>query len=102
MQATPKRPLDTATVSAIDALDRHWAMVDAAREKIGLVTVLERPEGGITIPEYAERYGVPKTTAAQQLNRMVDEGVMLRFAVKMPNARGHLVGIAVFAPCQNQ
>jgi hypothetical protein len=58
-----KRPSPVITESEL------WAAVDSARAAVSAST--ERPPNGFTLSDYAARYGIPDTTAKDQLKRLL-------------------------------
>lgn len=53
---------------------KAWGAVEQARAAVGLLT--SKPVAGITVAQYAAQYGLPQSTASEQLRRMVREGMM--------------------------
>lgn len=100
MRTKPSTKLASPTLSAIDALDAHWAAFDAVRAKNELDTLAERPPGGMTAAEYMERYNLrTEAEAYRQIRKMESAGDVKRVFCCLPDKRGHLSRIAVFVPC---
>ena len=51
-----------------------WEKLDAAKREI----VPERPPGSFTVQDYRTRYGVPRATAQDQLQKLCDSGKVER------------------------
>ena len=62
------------------SVKRHWDHINAARKTLRLSDD-EIPSHAITIDQYAERYKIPRKTAAGQLCVLTERGV-LRSGVK--------------------
>lgn len=92
------RRLAAAALTASADLDAMWAEVDLARQELSGRVVARRPAGGITIAEYMERYSLCRNTAAHQLARMVDAGIMDQHIVMLPDSRARAVRTIVFVP----
>lgn len=56
--------------------------IEQARAAVGYLKE-ERPKDSITVAEYMEQYGLPQSTASEQLRRMVREGVMAATRVRL-------------------
>ena len=71
-----------------------WAALDDARNEYLVST--KRKEGGVSIAEYAQRYGIIETTARAQLDKMERNGKLTSERVRETNAkdgRDHFVRI---------
>lgn len=95
-----KSILAESTRNAIRDLDSYWATIDAAREAHGYAALVEKPAGGITAQEYAERYRLNIHTAREQLRKMEAAGAVKRVQVMLPDPRGRVGATAVFVPTE--
>lgn len=89
--------LSSDTLDALDSLESLWAEVEKARSEAGF-SVGVKPEGSITVKEYAERFSVSESTARKQLNAMIRSGSMAEITAYVADSRGHMVRLPVFHP----
>jgi len=73
------RQLAQRTVAALDAMSELWAAVDEYQGTI----LSQRPPNSITLAEYMERQGIGPKTAADQLKKLVGNGVLVKDRCKV-------------------
>lgn len=96
------RRMASPALKASSDLDAMWREIDGARASLSGVVLARRPTGSITISEYMERYKLSRSTAAHQLNRMFETGVMERYIVMLPDSRAHATRTFVFLPVKSK
>ena len=83
--------LAPTTVEALKNLDDFHKMLESARASIGVSILSSRPKEGITVVEYATKFGLSTTTARYQLTAMVDKGTMKCVKAMVADANGRCI-----------
>lgn len=61
-------------------IDTQWEAIRAARAEVGLLDTAAPV--GVTVRQYAQKYGLPYVSAGQQLRRMVEQGLLVATRVR--------------------
>lgn len=72
-----QKRLASTTVEAVNNLASLWDQIDQARASAGIQGVQMRRPGGVTVSEYAARYGVGLQTAQRHLGQLAKDGLMV-------------------------
>lgn len=75
-----------------------WNGVEMARSSVGVHRTESRPDGGFSLEEYQQRYGLSYGTANSQIHKMLKAGVLKRVKCRAGSTSGRPVWVYFAAP----
>lgn len=92
------RNISPSTLTAIQDHDSVWSQVDAIRTAQKMTAATVRPPNSFTAPEYMAQYGIPPSTAARQIKKMLDAGKIVGSLAYVVQSGGSQVIAKVYTP----